>query len=446
VKSAAVNACKLCAPLGAALAFKGVEGAVPLLHGSQGCATYIRRYMISHFREPVDIASSNFSEEGAIFGGKRDFFTAADNVASQYGQSLLGAASTCLAATIGEDMAALAREYEGAHPEAAPVAAVQTAAYCGSHRDGYWAATRAIIARLAKPAAQAGRPVAIIPAMVSCADLRWLKSLSGNSPEAFTVFPDWSDTLDSGPWESYSPIPPGGTAVSRIEALGGAAACIELGSGSLPDGGPAAFLEKGFGVKAVRMRLPMGIGATDAFLGALSGVSGLPMPEAERAERSRLADLYADAHKLAYGKRALVFGDEDFCLAAAAFLAETGIVPALVASGGGLGGKLAGQIASVLPQGMAGDCRVLENADFEDMEAEARGAGIDVAIGNSKGYKLSSELKVPLVRAGFPVHDRFGGQRIRHLGYAGGLELFERVLNELIAAAQEKDAHGYWYF
>jgi hypothetical protein len=56
------NACKLCTPLGACLAFAGIEGARTILHGSQGCATYIRRYMISHFKEPVDIASTNFSE------------------------------------------------------------------------------------------------------------------------------------------------------------------------------------------------------------------------------------------------------------------------------------------------------------------------------------------------------------------------------------------------
>ncbi|MFZ0051635.1 MAG: nitrogenase component 1, partial [Desulfobaccales bacterium] len=57
------NACKLCKPLGACLAFRGVEGAVPFLHGSQGCATYMRRYIISHFREPMDIASSSLGEK-----------------------------------------------------------------------------------------------------------------------------------------------------------------------------------------------------------------------------------------------------------------------------------------------------------------------------------------------------------------------------------------------
>ena len=60
--AATQNACKLCAPRGASLVFKGIRGAVPLLHGSQGCSTYIRRYLISHYKEPVDIACSNFGE------------------------------------------------------------------------------------------------------------------------------------------------------------------------------------------------------------------------------------------------------------------------------------------------------------------------------------------------------------------------------------------------
>ena len=55
---------------GSCLALRGIEGAVPFLHGSQGCATYMRRYIISHFREPMDIAASGFSEASTIFGGE----------------------------------------------------------------------------------------------------------------------------------------------------------------------------------------------------------------------------------------------------------------------------------------------------------------------------------------------------------------------------------------
>ena len=51
------NACKLCKPLGACLAFRGIEGAVPFLRFIPGLRESTRRYIISHFREPMDIAS-----------------------------------------------------------------------------------------------------------------------------------------------------------------------------------------------------------------------------------------------------------------------------------------------------------------------------------------------------------------------------------------------------
>src|ERR1019366_8763110 len=98
------NPCKACAPLGAALVVRGVEGALPFLHGSQGCATYMRRYIISHFKEPMDIAASNFSETTAIFGGADNLRIGLSNVSEQYHPSLIGVATTCLCETIGEDV------------------------------------------------------------------------------------------------------------------------------------------------------------------------------------------------------------------------------------------------------------------------------------------------------------------------------------------------------
>ena len=78
------NACKLCKPLGACLAFKGIEGAVPYLHGSQGCATYMRRYIISHYNEPIDIASSSLSEKHAVYGGGPNLKLGLNNVSAKY--------------------------------------------------------------------------------------------------------------------------------------------------------------------------------------------------------------------------------------------------------------------------------------------------------------------------------------------------------------------------
>src|SRR5260370_8440980 len=88
------NACKLCAPLGACLALRGVAGTVPFLHGSQACATYIRLYLISHFREPVDIAVSGFSDATSVFGGADNLRNALNNNARPYHPELIAIATT----------------------------------------------------------------------------------------------------------------------------------------------------------------------------------------------------------------------------------------------------------------------------------------------------------------------------------------------------------------
>ena len=67
----------------------------------------------------------------------------------------------------------------------------------------------------------------------------------------------------------------------------------------------------------------------------------------------------------------------------------------------------------------------------------------DLLVGNSKGYALARRLGVPLVRVGFPIHDRLGAARVHHLGYRGTQELFDRIVNTLIAAQQDRDPTGY---
>ena len=71
---------------------------------------------------------------------------------------------------------------------------------------------------------------------------------------------------------------------------------------------------------------------------------------------------------------------------------------------------------------------------------------VDLLIGNSKGYKLSKALDVPLVRIGFPVHDRFGGARIRLLGYSGAQSLFDQIVNAVLERRQEENPVGYTYY
>ena len=65
--------------------------------------------------------------------------------------------------------------------------------------------------------------------------------------------------------------------------------------------------------------------------------------------------------------------------------------------------------------------------------------------GNSKGYAMARRLKTPLVRVGFPIHDRVGGPRVLHVGYKGAQQLFDRIVNTILASKQTESKIGYSY-
>jgi nitrogenase molybdenum-iron protein NifN len=88
---------------------------------------------------------------------------------------------------------------------------------------------------------------------------------------------------------------------------------------------------------------------------------------------------------------------------------------------------------------------IMDDADFVTMLERAKDLEPDFIMGHSKGLYLSRELNIPLVRCGFPVHDRIGGQRILHLGYRGTLNLFDLVCNCLMEAKQNQFTKGYTY-
>jgi nitrogenase molybdenum-iron protein NifN len=439
----AVNPCKVCAPLGASLAFKGVSGAVPLLHGSQGCATYIRRYLISHFREPVDIASSSFDEMAAVFGGRESLTRALDNVSATYTPELIGVATTCLSETIGDDVGEILRRYGPARGRACLKVHVSTPSYAGTHLDGYYDTVLSLVAALAEGGASRDS-VNLFPGILCPEDLRWLRRTLGAYGWDHCLLPDYSDTLDGGMWSEYRRLPPGGTPLACIRGTGQARLSMELGWSQARRETAGRYLNREFGIPCHSQGLPIGIRATDQFLEALTGITGRPMPPELEAERARLLDAYADAHKILAGQRAVVFGDEDMAIALALWLAEVGVVPVLVASGGtgALGESLAGSFPELQGLGVA----FMPDTDFERLGGAAKKAGPTLLVGHSKGVKLARELDLPLVRVGFPVHDRYGAGRLTCLGYSGTHRLFDDVVNTILADRQAKSSVGYFYF
>lgn len=438
------NACKLCRPLGASLAFRGIEGCVPFLHGSQGCATYMRRYIISHFNEPIDIASSSLGEKNAIYGGGPNLKLGLNNVTEKYHPEIIGVATTCLTETIGDDVPHILKEYAKEFgSESSPVIInVSTPSYSGTHMEGFHGAVRASVEQLCE-VSPANDTVNLLSGFISAADIRYLKEVCDDFGIDCTLLPDYSETLDGPALDDYPLIPKGGTPLESIRKMGGAQATIELGY-TLPEHSAGTYLEKRHKTPLTRTGLPMGLRQSDAFFELLEKVSGTTTPSKYTGSRGRLVDAMVDGHKYIFGKRAVVYGEEDLVVGLSSFLAEIGITPVLCASGG-----KSGQFEKAVHGVLAGITQempiVMENVDFYDIEEMVRTLDVDLLIGHSKGYTFARKEGIPLIRVGFPIHDRVGGQRILHLGYHGAQQLFDTITNTVIAQKQDSSEVGYSY-
>ena len=438
------NACKLCTPLGACLAFKGIEGAVPYLHGSQGCATYMRRYIISHYNEPIDIASSSLSEKHAVYGGGPNLKLGLTNVAAKYRPQLIGIATTCLTETIGDDVRMYLHQYAEDTKGSVGLPTlvhVATPSYAGTHMEGFHAAIRAVVAQLSEGGPLTGA-INLLPGFVSSADYRLLRQIMADFGLDGSMLPDLSETMDGPALVTYEKIQGGGTPLAAIRAMGRSRATIEFGPTLAATGG--TVLAEKFGVPHHRLGMPVGIRETDAFFHLLEELSGRPTPEKYAKERGRLVDAYVDGHKYVFGKRAVVYGEEDLVVGLCSFLAEIGIRPVLCASGG-TSGKLEQAIAAVTADTLPEQPQVFEGMDFFEISEMAQQLEPDLVVGHSKGYPLARKLHVPLIRVGFPVHDRIGGQRLLHLGYAGAQQLFDTVTSAMIQKKQDDSPVGYFY-
>jgi nitrogenase molybdenum-iron protein NifN len=402
--------------------------------------------MISHFKEPIDIASSSFGESAAIFGGRENLKAGLENVTRQYDPQLIGVATTCLAETIGDDVGMFLREIRSDRkpdaPEMPPVVHVSTPSYTGTHVDGFHATVRALVDQLAEDG-PAGDGVNVFSGMFSPADLRYLKEIFHDFGLATTLLPDYSETLDGPTWDEYHLIPNGGTSAASIRRAGSARASIEFADTNDANATGAALLQERFGVAKHRLGTPIGVARTDHLFRVLKELTGRDTPAKHVDERGRLIDSFVDGHKYLFGKRAVVYGDEDLVVGIVSLLLEIGVIPVLCASGGE-SGRLRATLESMTPElGQAVEVRQgVDFAKLGEMVAELRP---DVLIGNSKGYTLSRELDIPLLRIGFPIHDRIGGARLLHIGYRGAQTLFDRITNTMIEAKQDDSDVGYTY-
>jgi len=424
------NPCNMCMPMGGIIALKGIAGSMVVLHGSQGCSTYMRRHIAEHFNEPVDVASSSLNEKGTIYGGAKNLEQALDNVRRVYNPDVIGILTTCLAETIGEDVERFAEEYKQKNGlQDFPLVTAPTPGYGQSHDEGYWFTAKRILVCLTETAPKHDKLNIIIP-HISPADIREIKRILTLMNIEYTLFPDISDTLDRPHERPYTKMTSNGTALADIKAMSGAAATIQMGV-TVEDGfSPGKYLKDTFEVPLYRIPLPIGMAGADQFMETLQEITGQPMPASLAQERGRLLDGMIDSHKYNFQGRGMIFGEPELVYSITKTCLENGLHP-VVAATGSRNARLGELLQPSVADG-GEKIHILSETDFCHIKSYGEEAGANIAIGHSGGRYLEERAGIPLVRVGFPIHDRVGGQRLLSVGYTGTMLLLDRITNTLL--------------
>jgi nitrogenase molybdenum-iron protein NifN len=395
------DSCLNCASLGAMIAFSGLENCAKIVHGGPGCAAQIRRSLVRHFHEPVEIETSAVSDASAVLGGEANLVLALKRAAQNPSTQFVGVCATCLTETIGDNIGAILSRAGHILGNASAVYA-QTPSYRNGLIDGFHNTVHVVIDQLVSQNDDAEKSgVNILPGLLSPADLRFLKELLDNFELEYTLLPDYSQTLDAPVSDEMRAYPIGGTSMSQIAAVSRRSATIEFVSPEHSGRSAGELIEKRFGIPNYQTQPPIGAKLTDRFLQLLSKIANTPVSEKLKQERGRLIASYIDARSITAGKRIAVLGGNDFCDSIASFLNEIGAIPLRYTQ----------------------DNKLPEQIDASEP---------DLLIGNSSHSHLSDSLQIPIIRAGFPIYDRFGGQRKRYIGYDGAQYLFDEIVNALM--------------
>ncbi len=152
-KSLATNPLKSSTPLGASLAYLGVAGSVPLLHGSQGCTSFALVLTVRHTKEAIPMQTTAIDEVATIMGGSENLEEALINLTKRMKPRFIGVATTALMETRGEDIVGDLKLILERRPELRDVRVVlaKTPDFAGALEDGWSKAVSAIIDGIVEP-------------------------------------------------------------------------------------------------------------------------------------------------------------------------------------------------------------------------------------------------------------------------------------------------------
>jgi len=429
-KAVAVNPLKQSQPLGASLAFLGIQGMMPLFHGSQGCTAFAKVMLVRHFREAIPMSTTAMTEVTTILGGEDNIETALLTLLEKSQPEIIGLLTTGLTETRGDDMEGILRTLRQRRPEIAalPIAFASTPDFKGALQDGYAAAVEAIVRDIPNAPTEGVPPnptqvTVLAGASLAPGDVQALKEMVTAFGLTAILVPDLSSSLDGHLSPGYSTLTTGGTTLAQLRSLGHSAFTLAIGQTMAT---AAEILQQRFGTPFELFNSLRGLAEVDRFLYKLSELSGQPIPDRFLHQRSQLQDAILDTHFFFGRKRVALALEPELLHSIAWWLTTTGAeVHAAVTT-----------TKSKQLQDLPIDTVTI--GDLEDFGELAKGA--DLLIGNSNLKALSENLKIPLFRLGFPIFDRLGNGHRCTIGYGGTTQLLFEIGN-IFLESDENHAH-----
>lgn len=226
-----VNPIKLSQPMGAALAFFGVDRCMPLMHGAIGCASFTKVFLTRHFCEPIAIQTSAVSDITAVLdGGDYNIAESVRNITKKVTPDLIGLFSTGLTETKGDDLHRVASDIDF------PLVHVNTPDYEGGMESGWALATRSMIEQLVEPTETIDDDtVLILPhASLTPIEVEKIKEFIAAFGFDALALPDLSTSLDGHLGEKQAALSSGGIGVEEIRSLANAGLVLTVGSSMRP--------------------------------------------------------------------------------------------------------------------------------------------------------------------------------------------------------------------
>jgi nitrogenase molybdenum-iron protein NifN len=426
-KACTVNPLKMSQPLGGALAFLGIKNCMPLLHGSQGCTSFGLVLFVRHFREAIPMQTTAMSEVATVLGGYENVEQAVVTIANRAKPAIIGICTTGVTEIKGDDVDGFIRLIRQSHPELDHLKLVNVATpdFNGAFQDGWAKAVTRMVEQLVETpplgAPRDAKRVNLLPGShITPGDLDELRDIF----EAFglepLILPDLSGSLDGHMPDDFTPTTLGGISVEDIASMGRSAWTIAIGE-QMRDA--AVALEKKAGVPFRLFDRLTGLAPSDAFIAFLSKISGRPVPNKYRRQRSQLLDAMLDGHFSFGNKRIAVGAEPDLLFSVSTWLTEMGCtIEAAVTS-----------THSPMLEKVPTDEVLI--GDLEDLENRA--ADCDLIVTHSHGRQMSERLGVPLFRYGLPTFDRLGAAHKLSVGYRGTRNLIFEIGNIFLAAVHE---------